>query len=507
MARDTAPRAALGGAVDKRAAGVGARWRGDPHRPCPGVLARAARFWPLLYNDWHPLCAATWLAYLLEKSRGLRSGTKIHLLSRWRPRRRPPVALSSAPAVHASHQPWLHRRGHLSLTPRAQPGTTLRVEATLEWLVCQDICIPEFGTLTLQRPIHRDGPRWDARELAMLAQARRRVPGAAEAAPWQIASAHLRTGAVQITLVPTTSTPDIPTLFPVQGDLVSPGAPPTERTSHGVTMTFPLLSGRPPPARLRFVMVVGDRAWELEDVLVLPGAQALYEVLPAHLSLVGTGCRACWWTGTESDAVCLPGVGDQAAGACPGRTDADTTSARSLGYTLGVLTTFGALGAVFLALRATGAAFGWGFQLQSPVIVLGLVVVFWLMALNLLGVFEWGIGLMALAGRQRTLGHASRSSAFLTGMLAVLSQHRAQGPLWGRLSERLPRYQRLRPWPFFLDWAAAWPYRFSLSLAFHRHGVGAQSRAMDGDAQAWVCLPSVRNRRVAPLGAGSTDGL
>ena len=79
MARDTAPRAALGGVVDKRAAGAGARWRGDPHRPCPGVLARAARFWPLLYNDWHPLCAATWLAYLLEKSRGLRSGTKIHL--------------------------------------------------------------------------------------------------------------------------------------------------------------------------------------------------------------------------------------------------------------------------------------------------------------------------------------------------------------------------------------------------------------------------------------------
>jgi DsbC/DsbD-like thiol-disulfide interchange protein/cytochrome c biogenesis protein CcdA len=313
-----------------------------------------------------------------------------------------------------------------------QPGTTLRVEATLEWLVCQDICIPEFGTLTLQRPIHSDGPHWDARELAMLAQARRRVPGAAEAAPWQIASAHLRTGAVQITLVPTTSTPDIPTLFPVQGDSVSPGAPPTERTSYGVTMTFPLLSGRPPPARLRFVMVVGDRAWELEDVLVRPAAQALPDVLPAPLSL-GLVLGAALVGGLVLNL--MPCVFPVLAIKLLALVQAEQTPTRrrheGLGYTLGVLTTFGTLGAVFLALRATGAAFGWGFQLQSPVIVLGLVVVFWLMALNLLGVFEWGIGLMALAGRQRTLGHASLSSAFLTGMLAVFVAAPCTGPFMG----------------------------------------------------------------------------
>jgi thiol:disulfide interchange protein/DsbC/DsbD-like thiol-disulfide interchange protein len=313
-----------------------------------------------------------------------------------------------------------------------QPGTALRVEATLEWLVCQDICIPEFGTLTLQRPINSDGPRWDASEQAMLAQARRRVPGTAEAAPWHIASAQLRTGAVQVNLVPTTSTQDIPTLFPVHGDIVSPGAPPTERTSYGVKMTFPLLSSRPPPERLRFVIVAGDSAWESDDVLVRPAAQVLHDVLPAHLSL---------WLVLGAALVgglmlnLMPCVFPVLAIKLLALVQAEQTPTRrlheGLGYTLGVLTTFGALGAVLLALRATGAAFGWGFQLQSPVIVLGLVVVFWLMALNLLGVFEWGIGLMALAGRQRATGQASLSSAFLSGMLAVFVAAPCTGPFMG----------------------------------------------------------------------------
>ena len=433
MARDTAPRAALGGAVDKRAAGVGARWRGDPHRPCPGVLARAARFWPLLYNDWHPLCAATWLAYLLEKSRGLRSGTKIHLLSRWRPRRRPPVALSSAPAVHASHQPWLHRRGNLSLTPRAPTGHraagggdpgVARLSGHL-YSGVRDVNVaapdPQRRATLGCTASWRCWPRRVAECQARLRRHRGRLPRPT-CARGPCKSPSCRPPPRQ----------DIPTLFPVQGDIVSPGAPPTERTSHGVTMTFPLLSGRPPPARLRFVMVVGDRAWESEDVLVRPAAQALPDVLPAHLSL--------WWVlgaalvgGLVLNL--MPCVFPVLAIKLLALVQAEQTPTRrlheGLGYTLGVLTTFGALGAVFLALRATGAAFGWGFQLQSPVIVLGLVVVFWLMALNLLGVFEWGIGLMALAGRQRTTGHASLSSAFLTGMLAVFVAAPCTGPFMG----------------------------------------------------------------------------
>lgn len=90
---------------------------------------------------------------------------------------------------------------------------------------------------------------------------------------------------------------------------------------------------------------------------------------------------------------------------------------QGLSYTAGVLASFALIGAALLALKAGGAAIGWGFQLQSPGFVLALLIVVFLVALNLLGLFE----LPVLFGSR---GHnlASRNSAlgsFATGVLAV----------------------------------------------------------------------------------------
>ena len=56
-----------------------------------------------------------------------------------------------------------------------------------------------------------------------------------------------------------------------------------------------------------------------------------------------------------------------------------------LAYTAGVITSFVALGALLLALRAAGESLGWGFQLQSPGVVAALAALFTLIGLNLAG--------------------------------------------------------------------------------------------------------------------------
>lgn len=94
-----------------------------------------------------------------------------------------------------------------------------------------------------------------------------------------------------------------------------------------------------------------------------------------------------------------------------------TAIMQGLSYTAGVLASFAFIGAALLALKAGGMAIGWGFQLQSPGFVLALLIVVFLVALNLLGLFE----LPVLFGSR---GHnlASRNSAlgsFATGVLAV----------------------------------------------------------------------------------------
>lgn len=68
-----------------------------------------------------------------------------------------------------------------------------------------------------------------------------------------------------------------------------------------------------------------------------------------------------------------------------------TPQKRSLhtwGYALGVMGTFLSLGGGVIILQALGHQVGWGFQMQSPVFILMLMVIFFMLALNLSGFFE-----------------------------------------------------------------------------------------------------------------------
>lgn len=102
------------------------------------------------------------------------------------------------------------------------------------------------------------------------------------------------------------------------------------------------------------------------------------------------------------------------------RHDGDTASARSegLAFLLGVVVTMMALAAVLLAARAGGNAVGWGFQLQSPLVISILALVILGAALNMLGVFEVGLSLQR-AG-ELSIGRGAFIRSALTGALAII---------------------------------------------------------------------------------------
>ncbi len=100
-----------------------------------------------------------------------------------------------------------------------------------------------------------------------------------------------------------------------------------------------------------------------------------------------------------------------------------------LAYSVGVVLSFVALGALLLSLRAAGEQLGWGFQLQSPVVVAGLATLFTLIGLNLAGLFEVGNVLpSSLAGLQ--VRHPA-ADAFLTGILATAVASPCTAPFMG----------------------------------------------------------------------------
>src|SRR5690606_20135426 len=59
-------------------------------------------------------------------------------------------------------------------------------------------------------------------------------------------------------------------------------------------------------------------------------------------------------------------------------------------FAAGVLVSFWILAGLLLALRAGGESVGWGFQLQSPLFIALMTLLFFAIGLNLLGVFEVG---------------------------------------------------------------------------------------------------------------------
>ncbi|MFT3790218.1 MAG: protein-disulfide reductase DsbD [Rudaea sp.] len=100
-----------------------------------------------------------------------------------------------------------------------------------------------------------------------------------------------------------------------------------------------------------------------------------------------------------------------------------------LWYTAGVLLSFAAVGLAVIALRRAGLAYGWGYQLQHPLIVAVLVYVIVAIGLSLSGVVQFGAGLTN-AGQ----GLAARSGPagdFFTGVLAVVVASPCTAPFMG----------------------------------------------------------------------------
>ena len=92
--------------------------------------------------------------------------------------------------------------------------------------------------------------------------------------------------------------------------------------------------------------------------------------------------------------------------------------AEGLAFLLGVVVTMLALVGVLLLARAGGASVGWGFQLQSPMVIALLILVMLASALNLFGVFEIGLSLQRAGEVGGNRGGLVGSA--LTGALAIV---------------------------------------------------------------------------------------
>ncbi len=100
-------------------------------------------------------------------------------------------------------------------------------------------------------------------------------------------------------------------------------------------------------------------------------------------------------------------------------------------FTFGVVISFWVLAGLLIALRAAGNHLGWGFQMQSPGFVLALIFLFFLLGLNLFGVFELGTSLVGLDAKAAGQAGSGLPSSFLNGVLATIAATPCTAPFMG----------------------------------------------------------------------------
>ena len=326
----------------------------------------------------------------------------------------------------------------------APAGGSVTIGARLEWLVCKEDCLPGDASLELELPVAA-AARPHARHLEALTAARSRVPLDAEALGWS-ASARLERRGVHLRLAPPdgSALPPEASLFPQVGGWVhAAGVQRSLRQDGALHLFAPLREDpdREPPSRLAAVLVAGggtgwrgpdsepglavDLTWsdELPDFAALEGAAAGSGpglVLAALLAFAGgilLNLMPC----------VLPVLSLKVLSFARAAAEGRRASLVHAGwFSAGVVASFWAVAAALLVLRGLGEQLGWGFQLQSPVVVAALAALFTLLALNLFGVFE--VGAPALGVRAPSSGPAG---AFGSGVLATLVATPCTAPFMG----------------------------------------------------------------------------
>lgn len=98
-------------------------------------------------------------------------------------------------------------------------------------------------------------------------------------------------------------------------------------------------------------------------------------------------------------------------------------------YAAGILISLWLLVGALLAVRAAGAAVGWGFQLQNPFFLFVLLGIFFVLGLNLLGVFE--INYSGPGRLQNLMMKRGLVGSFFTGLLTTVVATPCSAPFMG----------------------------------------------------------------------------
>jgi DsbC/DsbD-like thiol-disulfide interchange protein/cytochrome c biogenesis protein CcdA len=302
----------------------------------------------------------------------------------------------------------------VDVTVPADANGPVALNARATWLVCNpEHCIPEDVELSLQLPV---GSGAASAWAGAIARTRDALPVKAQGL--RLAARRIDAG-VNLEVVPA---PASAVYFPfAQGRIHNAG---TQRLGDGVLSIPKSLQPVGAFTRVAGLLVIDGRALEV-DVPVQGGA------LQGGVAGLALAVLLAFAGGLILNLMpcVLPVLSIKILGFAAHASDRRSMREHGALYALGVVASFLLLAGVLAVFQSLGGEIGWGFQLQSPIFVALLALLFLALALNLSGVFEFPF--LVLSGIPEVAAKNGRLDALLTGALAVVIASPCTAPFMG----------------------------------------------------------------------------
>jgi DsbC/DsbD-like thiol-disulfide interchange protein/cytochrome c biogenesis protein CcdA len=301
--------------------------------------------------------------------------------------------------------------------PKDASGSA-KLVARATWLVCnEDRCIPEEGDVALTLPVGAGGPGAQAQAIE---RARASLPQKAPA-DWRFSAKRTEAGVDLEIAAPRGVELKSAAYFPYDEGRIHNAAP--QPLEGGVLKIRNAEQRTGPFNRVKGLVVLDGRALEV-DVPVSGGPGGGFPGLALALAFAFLGGLIL-----NLMPCVLPVLSIKVLGFAGHGSDSRAMRLNGALFALGVVVSFWVLAGLLAGFNALGGGIGWGFQLQSPVIVALLATLFLVLALNLSGFFEFAVpGLSRITGIQ---SKNTRVNSLLSGVLAVAIASPCTAPFMG----------------------------------------------------------------------------
>lgn len=315
----------------------------------------------------------------------------------------------------------------VSLEGNFQSSTSADLHAKVNWLACRDICIPGRADLNLSLPLvtNISGTAFNGFKVSF-DQARQDWP---HTMPSISSYAFLDGNQWRLEIQsPVRGRGDI-AFYPFRDDVIEHAAPQrTRETSDGYQVLLTKSHIYQGSLTALEGIAVNPAGWDEGGKTKAIVIQAPIKLAAVHVPFL-IACLFALIGGLILNLMpcVLPVLSIKVLHLVERHPDRKIAFIHSLFYTLGVLVAGWALALGLFILKAAGQFAGWGFQFQSPIFVIGVALVLFILALNLFGVFEFSVP--SIGGLPTN--QAGYQASFISGVITTIVASPCTTPFMG----------------------------------------------------------------------------